>query len=46
MATGGVFQEKPDELHRYSTIFDLLTDAALSLEDSVALVKKLAKEPL
>ena len=46
MATGGVFQEKPDELHRYSTIFDLLTGAALSLEDSVALVKKMAKEPL
>jgi transcriptional regulator with XRE-family HTH domain len=46
MATGGVFQEKPDELHRYSTIFDLLTDAALSLEDSVAFVKKMAKEPL
>ena len=46
MATGGVFQEKPDELHRYSTIFDLLTDAALSPEDSVALVTKMAKEPL
>ena len=46
MATGGVFQEKPDELHRYSTIFGLLTDAALSLEDSVAFVKKMAKEPL
>jgi transcriptional regulator with XRE-family HTH domain len=46
MATGGVFQEKADELSRYATIFDRLTNAALSAEDSVALVDKMAREPL
>jgi transcriptional regulator with XRE-family HTH domain len=46
MATGGVFQEKADELSRYATIFDRLTGAALSPEDSAALIAKMAKEPL
>jgi len=44
MATGGVFQEKPDELRRYLAIFDRLTDVALTPEDSKALVLKLTKE--
>jgi hypothetical protein len=44
MATGGVFQEKPDELSRYAFIFDRLTDVALTPEDSAALVLKMAKE--
>ncbi len=46
MATGGVFQEKPDELSRYLTIFDRLTHAALTPEDSMALVLKMAKESM
>jgi transcriptional regulator with XRE-family HTH domain len=45
MATGGVFQEKADELTRYTTIFDRLTGAALSRDDSTALVRKLMEEP-
>jgi len=44
MATGGVFQEKADELSRYVTIFDLLHGVALSPEKSIALVADLAKE--
>jgi hypothetical protein len=46
MATGGVFQEKPDELSRYVTIFDRLTHAALTPEDSMTLVLKMAKESI
>jgi transcriptional regulator with XRE-family HTH domain len=45
MATGGVFQEKPHELSRYATIFDRLTDAALTPDESAALVRTLAREP-
>ena len=45
MATGGVFQEKADELVLYERIFDRLRDAALPPEDSIALVASLAKEP-
>jgi transcriptional regulator with XRE-family HTH domain len=44
MATGGVFQEKHDELHRYGLIFDRLAEVALTPEDSTALVLKMAKE--
>jgi transcriptional regulator with XRE-family HTH domain len=44
MATGGVFQEKPDELTRYATIFDQLKRIALAPEESVAFVARLAKE--
>jgi hypothetical protein len=44
MATGGVFQEKSDELHRYGLIFDRLAEVALTPEDSTALVLKMAKE--
>lgn len=44
MATGGVFQEKADELLLYATIFDRLRDAALPPEESIALVARLAKE--
>jgi hypothetical protein len=46
MATGGVFQEKPDELSRYATIFDRLQEAALPPEESAALVNRMTKEPL
>jgi hypothetical protein len=44
MATGGVFQEKPDDLNRYLSIFERLTGAALTPEDSMALILKMAKE--
>lgn len=44
MATGGVFQEKPDELSRYMDIFHRLTQVALTPQDSTALVHALAKE--
>jgi transcriptional regulator with XRE-family HTH domain len=46
MATGGVFQEKPDELSRYALIFDRLTDVALTPDDSTALVLKMSKESI
>ena len=44
MATGGVFQEKADELQLYATIFERLRGAALSPEESIALIARLAKE--
>ena len=44
MATGGVFQEKADELALYELIFDRLRDAALSPDESLALIARLAKE--
>jgi transcriptional regulator with XRE-family HTH domain len=46
IATGGVFQEKADELSRYATIFDRLQEAALPPEESAAFVNQMAKEPL
>ena len=46
IATGGVFQEKADELSRYSTIFDRLQEVALPRAESAALVNRMAKEPL
>ncbi len=45
-ATGGLFLEGVDELTRYSYIFRSLHTAALSPEDSVALIAQLAEEPL
>lgn len=44
MATGGVFQEKPEELLVYSTVFDRLQEMALTPDDSIALVAKIAEE--
>lgn len=44
LATGGVFQEKADELQLYERIFDRLRDAALPPDESIALVASLAKE--
>jgi transcriptional regulator with XRE-family HTH domain len=44
MATGGVFQEKADELVLYISIFDRLREAALSPDDSIAFIASLAKE--
>jgi transcriptional regulator with XRE-family HTH domain len=44
MATGGVFQEKVDELRRYETVFELLQEVALPPDESAALVASLAKE--
>jgi transcriptional regulator with XRE-family HTH domain len=43
MATGGVFLEKPEEIVRYTRIFDALQEVALSPADSRAMVAKLAK---
>lgn len=45
-ATGGLFLEKADELRKYIFIFDHIRAAALRPEESVALIAKLAKEPL
>jgi hypothetical protein len=45
-ATGGLFLEKGDELRKYIFIFDHIRAAALRPEESVALVMKLAEEPL
>jgi transcriptional regulator with XRE-family HTH domain len=44
MATGGVFQEKDEEMQRYSFIFDRLRQAALSPEESVKLIMDWARE--
>jgi transcriptional regulator with XRE-family HTH domain len=45
-ATGGLFLEGVDELTKFSYIFRSIQAAALSPEDSVALIAELAKEPL
>jgi transcriptional regulator with XRE-family HTH domain len=44
MATGGVFQEKADELRRYETVFSSLQEVALPPDESVAFVARKAKE--
>jgi transcriptional regulator with XRE-family HTH domain len=46
MANGGVFHEKPEDLHRWEMIFDRLRQMSLAPDESVALVANLAKEPL
>ncbi|MFC7547259.1 helix-turn-helix domain-containing protein [Plantactinospora sp. GCM10030261] len=45
-ATGGLFLEKNDELQKYIFIFDHIRAAAIHPEESVALIAKLAEEPL
>jgi transcriptional regulator with XRE-family HTH domain len=45
-ATGGLFLEKADQLQRYRFIFDHIRAAAIRPEESVALIAKLAEEPL
>lgn len=45
-ATGGLFLEKSEELQKYAFIFDHIRAAAIRPEESVALIAKLAKEPL
>jgi transcriptional regulator with XRE-family HTH domain len=45
MATGGVFQEKADELDRYSIIFDHLRAAALAPDESLEMIVGMAREP-
>jgi transcriptional regulator with XRE-family HTH domain len=44
MATGGVFQEKAEELQRYATIFEQIVDAALTPGATTALIAKMVKE--
>jgi transcriptional regulator with XRE-family HTH domain len=44
MATGGVFQDKAEELHRYATVFDHLTELALTPVASTALITNMVKE--
>jgi transcriptional regulator with XRE-family HTH domain len=45
MATGGVFQEKPDDLARFAMIFDSLQRIALPPDESAAFIATMAKEP-
>ena len=45
-ATGGLFLEKSDELHRYAFIFDHIRSTALTPEESTKLITMLAEEPL
>ncbi|MFY1696984.1 helix-turn-helix domain-containing protein [Solwaraspora sp. WMMA2101] len=45
-ATGGLFLEKTEELRKYIFIFDHIRAAALTPEESVAMIAKRAKEPL
>jgi hypothetical protein len=44
VATGGVFQHKPDEVGRYTWIFDRLTSQALTAKDSTLFLQELARE--
>jgi transcriptional regulator with XRE-family HTH domain len=44
MATGGMFQERAEDLSRYAAIFDALTRVAMTPDDSTALMHSLAKE--
>jgi transcriptional regulator with XRE-family HTH domain len=44
MSTGGVFQEKPDDLARYAMIFDCLQRIALPPDESAAFIATMAKE--
>ena len=44
MATGGVFQEKPDDVSRYSTIFERLQEMALPSAESAEFIATMAKE--
>jgi transcriptional regulator with XRE-family HTH domain len=43
-AAGGLFLEKPEELHRYGLIFDHLRAKALEPEESIAFLADRAKE--
>jgi hypothetical protein len=45
-ATGGLFLENADELHKYVSIFELIRSTALPPEESRELIKILAEEPL
>jgi len=45
IATGGVFQEKPDDVSRYEIIFDRLQKMALSGAESAEFIATMAKEP-
>lgn len=45
-ATGGLFLEKQNEVRKYHEIFARVSAAALQPEESVALIARLAKEPL
>jgi transcriptional regulator with XRE-family HTH domain len=45
IATGGVFQEKPDDVSRYEIIFDRLQKMALSGAESTEFIATMAKEP-
>jgi transcriptional regulator with XRE-family HTH domain len=42
--TSQLYLERPDEIRRYSLIFDLLRAAALAPDDSVAFLTKLSKQ--
>jgi transcriptional regulator with XRE-family HTH domain len=44
LATGGVFQEKPEELRRYGEIFERLTTIALAPDDSATFISTIAEE--
>ncbi|MFI5936070.1 helix-turn-helix domain-containing protein [Actinoplanes sp. NPDC051494] len=45
-ATGGLFLEKADELHKYNLIFDAIRSSALPPEESRNMIAMLAEEPL
>jgi transcriptional regulator with XRE-family HTH domain len=45
-ATGGLFLEKRDELTKYHSIFDTVSSAALTPEESTKVIEKLIEEPL
>jgi uncharacterized protein DUF5753 len=46
MATGGVFQEKPEELQRYTTVFEQLATIALTPVESAEFIAKMVREPM
>jgi transcriptional regulator with XRE-family HTH domain len=45
-ATGGLFIDKADEVHRYLKLFDIVHEAALGPKKTAARIKELVEEPL
>jgi hypothetical protein len=45
-ATGGLFLEKAEELHKYNSIFETIRETALDREKSIEMIEMLAEEPL
>jgi transcriptional regulator with XRE-family HTH domain len=45
-ATGGVFQDKTEQLERYTTVFEALVEISLDPAESIAFMARIAKEQI